>query len=311
MLKRDLKSGLIGATMSAVAVLGIGRYGGHVVGFAAGEARSPGEGPMSVGGPHATGGSSGDGGAALAHAGDDPVEKANENLVEQVSEYRRRLESIAAEKVALEASLKKSEEKLAAAESDGGVGKRRNEWDLTQGEWADLAKKGQVNWRTPCYDRDGWSPSPDALKQLGLSTQDGAAIRDAYERSYQRLWAQIRPICSQELGSPSAELLERIGPDACVHLVYDIEIAIDKNAAMEAHTEVAEIRAGLRPEPAAADKVHPVLKLFLLVSRANAVFEADLAKSFGPDEAHLLAYADDLCHDSKRVGGGVKREPAR
>lgn len=307
MLKRDLTSGLIGAALSAVAVLGIGRYGAHVAAVAAGEAQKPGQGQSAGPGPRSTGASSGNGSAAIDQgSADHPVERANLNLVEQVSEYRRRLEDIAAEKATLEASLKKTQEKLAAAESDGG-GKRRNEWDLTQDEWSDLAKKGQVNWRTPCYDRDGWLPSPDVLAHLGLSAQDGVGIRGAYERSYQRLWAQIRPICSQELGTPSADLLERIGPDACVHLVYDIEMAIDKNAAMEAHTQVAEIRAGLRPEPALGEKVHPVLKLFLLVSRANAAFEADLAKSFGPDEAHLLAYSDDLCHDSKRVAGGVKR----
>ena len=206
----------------------------------------------------------------------------------------------------LEASLKKTEERLAAAQSDGGLGKRRNEWDLTQDEWKDLAKNGQVNWRTPCYDRDGWTPPADTLDKLGLSPRDGATLRDAYDKSYRRLWSQIRPICAQELGT-TGDVLERIGPDACVHLVYDIEIAIDKNAAMEAHTQVAEIRAGLRPEPAPGEKVHPVLKLFLLLSRANSVFESDLTTSFGPDEAHLLAYSDDLCHDSKRVTGGKKR----
>ncbi len=235
-----------------------------------------------------------------------PLEEANENLVEQVREYQRRLDAIAGEKAMLEASLKTTEEKLAAAQSDGGLGKRRNEWDLTQDEWKDLAKNGQVNWRTPCYDRDAWTPSADTLSKLGLSAQDGVTLDDAYDRSYRRLWSQIRPICAQELGA-SGDVLERIGPDACVHLVYDIELAIDKNAAMEAHTEVAEIRAGLRPEPAPGDKVHPVLKLFLLLSKANAVFESDLASSFGPDEAHVLAYSDDLCHDQKRVTGGKKR----
>ena len=235
-----------------------------------------------------------------------PLQQANENLVEQVREYQRRLDTIAAEKATVEASLKKTEEKLAAAQSDGGAGKRRNEWDLTQDDWVELAKKGQVNWRTPCYDRDGWTPSPDTLNKLGLSAQDGPVLRDAYERSYQRLWAQIRPICAQELGS-TGDVLERIGPDACVHLVYDIETAIDKNAAGEAHTQAAEIRAGLRPEPAPGEKVHPILKLFLLLTTANTTFEADLAKSLGPDEAHRLAYSDDLCHDSKRVTGGKKR----
>jgi hypothetical protein len=306
MQRRDLMSGAVGAVISAVAVLGVGSYTGHVVGTASGARQKPEERESAARGALATSSRSGDG--AAREGAEQPLEQANENLVEQLREYRRRLEAIAAEKATLEASLKKTEVKLAAAETDGGLGKRRNEYDPTTEEWADLAKKGQVNWRTPCYDRDKFTPAASVLAQLGLSGQDASVIRDAHEKSYQRLWGQIRPICSQELGSPSNELLERIGPDACVHLVYDIEMAIDKKATMEAHTEVAEIRAGLRPERGPGEKVHPVLRLFLLITKGNAAFEADLARTFGPDEAHRLAYADELCHDSKRVGGGVKRD---
>jgi len=307
MQKRDLWSAAAGAALASGAILGMRGVSSSTA--RTNDVARAGAGESALAGET---GRSGGGGGAGAHAGFDgsltprPLEEANENLVEQVHEYQRRLDAIAGEKAMLEASLKKTEEQLAAAQSEGGVGKRRNEWDLTQDEWKDLAKNGQVNWRTPCYERDAWTPSADTLDKLGLAPQDGATLRDAYDRSYRRLWAQIRPICAQELGT-NGDVLERIGPDACVHLVYDIEIAIDKNAAMEAHTQVAEIRAGLRPEPAPGEKVHPVLKLFLLLSRANAAFESDLAKTFGPDEAHVLAYSDDLCHDQKRVTGGKKR----
>ncbi len=238
--------------------------------------------------------------------GERPLEAANANLVDQISEYRRRLETLADEKARLEASLAKAEEKLAAAQADSGT--RRNEYDPTKDEWADLARKGQVNWRTPCYDKQGWTPSAANLAQLGLSPQDAAVIHDAYERSFQRLWSQIRPVCAQELGiAANAEVLEKIGPDACLHLVYDIEVAANRDAAEEAHTEVAEIRAGLRPEPPPGSKTNPVLTLFLLMTRGNALFESDLAKLLGPDEAHVIAWSDELCHDSKHVGGGKKR----
>src|SRR5262249_25518135 len=130
------------------------------------------------------------------------------------------------------------------------------------------------------------------LNNLGLAPQDGATLKDAYQRSYQRLWSQIRPMCAAALNT-NGEVVDRVGADSCVHLIYDVAKAEDKAGTAEAHTQAAEIRAGLRPEPPPGSKMHPVLKLFLMLTSANGQFESDLSKSLGPEEAHRLAMSDD------------------
>jgi hypothetical protein len=116
------------------------------------------------------------------------------------------------------------------------------------------------------------------------------------------------PICAAAIGT-TTEVVEKIGPDACIHLIYDAVSKDNREAAAEAQTQAAEVRAGLRAEPAPGDKVHRVPKMFLLLTGANKTFEGDLAQSFGPDEAHRLAVGDDLCMSNNRWGGGKKREP--
>jgi hypothetical protein len=162
-----------------------------------------------------------------------------------------------------------------------------------------------VKYRVPCEQKEKWTLSPQKLNELGLAPQDAAVLRDAYERSYQRVWSQLKPLCVQAIGN--ADIVDKIGPSSCPHIIHDVQMAIDDDAAREAHTLAAEIRAGIRPEPGPNEKVHPVTKMFLILSNANKAFELDLAKSFGPEEAHRIAYADNMCVSSSRWGGGKKR----
>jgi ferric-dicitrate binding protein FerR (iron transport regulator) len=314
MEKRDVKSGVIGAALSALAFVAV--YEGKVAvshaserqDLAAGEAAQLGRDGVSKSGTLGEGEKSFDAKLAAASSADEPLAKANENLVSQVGEYRARLEAIAAQKLELEAKLKKTEEKLAGA--DGGMGRTRPEWELDKDDWIELAKKGEVKFRRPCFSAEGWDTKPEKLNSLGLAPQDGATLKSAYERSYQRLWAQIRPMCIAALGS-SGDVIDKIGADSCTHLIYDLAQKADPDAASEAQTEAAEIRAGLRPEPGPNDKIHPVLKLFLLLTGAMGSFEGDLAKSLGPDEAHRVSLADrGLCMQQSRWGGGKIRDAA-
>jgi hypothetical protein len=55
------------------------------------------------------------------------------------------------------------------------------------------------------------------------------------------------------------------------------------------------MRAGIRPLPGPNDPVSPSTKVFLATSGAAKAFEEELAQSFGPEEAHRLLYADELC----------------
>ncbi len=306
--KRDVKSGVIGAALTAVAFVAV--YEGKVAVSHAGERVDLGAGETAqVGGDgvHRSG-TVGDGekafdAKAASAAADVPLTQANDNLVAQVSEYRSRLEAIAAQKIELEQKLKRSEEKLASV--DGGPGRSRADFDLNQEDWAELAKKGEVKYRVPCFRPDGWTFGPEKLHSLGLAPQDGAPLHDAYEASYKRVWSQIRPMCVTALGS--SEAVDKIGPDACIHLVYDVAKKDNGDAAGEAQTQVAEIRAGLRPEPGAGDKTHPLLKMFLMLTNANRAFESDLAKTFGPEEAHRLAFHDEMCQGTSAWGGGKKK----
>jgi hypothetical protein len=308
MQKRDVKAGSIGAALSALAFVAV--YEGRVAVshaqenavLSAGESAKLGDGHVERTGSPA------DAEKVLASAAvdDAPLAKANENLAAQVGEYRKRLELVAAERATLEASLAKAEAKL-AGEKDGAPPRTRNDFDLDKDDWAELAKKGEVKYRAPCLRRDGWTPSPAQIDKLGLAPHDAPVLDEAYKKSYQRVWAQIRPLCQAALGS-TLDVVDKIGPDSCAHLVYDVASSTDGDAAAEAHTQAAEIRAGLRPEPGPNDKVHPVTKMFLALTGAMPAFEADLAKSLGPEEAHRIAFADGMCKSDHRWGSGKKRE---
>lgn len=309
MQKRDLKIGAVGAALGAMAFVGVyeGKvavsHAGESVELRAGESARTGPDGVKATGTLAEGERAfEDQVEAAASASDDPLAKANENLVAQIAEYRKRLEAIAAQKQDLEEKLAATEEKLAAADRGG---RNRSEWDLDQEDWAELAKRGEVKYRVPCGRSQSWTPSPATLNELGLAPDDVAVIRQAMERSHQRTWAQIRPLCLQAVGN--AEVVDKIGLDSCTHIIHELQVAIDEESAREAHTAAAEIRAGIRPEPSPNDKVHPVTKMFLVLSGASQGFEEDLAKTLGPDEAHRIATTDKLCWASSRWGGGKKR----
>jgi ferric-dicitrate binding protein FerR (iron transport regulator) len=311
MQKRDIKSGGVGAALTALAFVAVyeGKvavsHAGERVDLAAGETAQAGVDGVHKSGDLGEGQKTFDAKLAAA-AENNPLAQANENLVLQVAEYRKRLEAIAQQKSELEEKLKKSEEKLAHVDG-GGSARNRSEYDLDKDDWAQLARDGNVKYRVPCMRPDLWSFDNDRLASLGLAPSDGPALRDAYQKSYDRMWSQIRPMCIAELGTPP-DIVDKIGPSTCPHLIYDIESAKNKEATAEAHTQAAEIRAGLRPEPGPNEKVHPVLRMFLLLTSANGSFESDLAKTFGPDQAHQMAFSDSkMCNWNSTWGGGKKR----
>ena len=71
---------------------------------------------------------------------------------------------------------------------------------------------------------------------------------------------------------------------------------------------VSEIHAGLRPAPAAGKDLHPVLGMFLALTSEPALFEAELAQSFGPEDARRLAFNDVLCREQITLAGPGPRE---
>jgi hypothetical protein len=309
MQKRDVKSGVVGAALSALAFVAV--YEGKVAvshasehaDLKAGESAQIGADGVTKNAALEAGQKAFDDKVAQA----EPLSTANENLVAQVGEYKKRIEAIAAQKAALEQKLQTTEQKLAAT-TDGAAPRTRNEYDLDKEDWAQLAKEGGVKYRMPCTRTEMFNFSPDKLAKVGLAPQDGPAIKEAYEKSYQRVWAQIKPLCQQALGGATPETVDKIGLGSCPHLIYDVSLATDGELTKEAHTAAAEIRAGMRPMPGPNEKIHPVTKMFLFLTDANKNFEGDLAKSFGPDEAHRLAFASDMCTGTSHWGGGKKKD---
>lgn len=315
MQKRDLKSGAVGAALSALAFVGV--YEGKVAVSHAGERVELGAGETAQAGASGVH-RSGDLGAgqkefddqraAVAEA--ESVANANENLVAQVSEYRKRLETIAQQKGELEDKLKKSEDKLASLDASAPKGPKKNEFDLSADDWKELAKDGTMKMAIPCRHLNDWHPSADTLAKLGLAPQDESTLRGAFKKSNDRVWSTIRPLCAQMLGSP--EVADKVGEMSCEHVILELSQRKDRETANEVMREVAEVRAGLRPMPGPNDPIGqtPLFKMFVALTSEMGSFESDLAQQFGPDEAHRLAYADDMCMGHSTWGGPGPRQPA-
>jgi ferric-dicitrate binding protein FerR (iron transport regulator) len=315
MNKRDVRSGVIGAALSALAFVAVyeGKvavsHAGERVDVGAGEAAHVGNDGVKKSAGLGEGQKSFDEKVAANAAGDVPLAQANENLVAQVSEYRARLEAIAAQKVELEQTLKNTEQKLASKSADASTTKSRSDFDLGADEWKELAKDGTIKYMMPCKRPGGWVATPDQLQKLALAPHDGPALQDAYAKSNQRLWSTIKPLCGQAIGS--VDVAEKVGMSTCIHLVLDLAQAKEKDVANEAMRQVAEIRAGLRPMPAPNDGMSPVTKMFLALTGEMKSFEGDLAQSLGPDEAHRVAYAEGMCMGQSTFGGPGPRDPEK
>lgn len=304
MQKRDMKSGAIGAALSAVAFVAV--YEGKVAVSHAGQRADLGAGEAAeLGKGGVTKGAAGEGERAFdakvaaAQADLDPTAAANQNLVSQVSEYKKRLESIASQKNDLEKKLATTEKQLEAAREGGAVKPAKHDFDLDADDWKELAKNGTVKARIPCFREEQWEPSPEAMNRLGLAPQDNASIKAAYKHSTDKMWSKIKPLCAQALGS--AEAAEKIGPSTCQFLILDIEEGKNGDAAKDAMKMVGEVRGGVRPAPSPNDKVSPVFNMFMAVTDGIHDFEHHLAQSLGPEEAHRLAYTDKgLCMGSSQ-----------
>jgi hypothetical protein len=314
MQKRDIKSGAVGAALSALAFVAV--YEGKVAVSHAGQRADLAAGESAqIGADGVSKSAAGEGQkefdakVAAAEAQGDPTAAANQNLVSQVSEYRKRLEAIAQQKTELEKKLGATEKQLEAAREAGTVRPAKHDFDLDPDDWKELAKDGTIKARTPCQREKNWQPSPGNLEKLGLAPHDGPTLKSAYTRSNERLWAVIRPLCAEALGS--AEVAEKIGRSTCEHLILDVENKKDVEAVGEAMRQVGEIRAGIRPMPGPNQPMHPVLKMFLATTGELKNFENDLAQSFGPEDAHRIAFSEEICVGHSTWGGHGPREPKK
>jgi hypothetical protein len=283
--------GAVGAVVGAAAFVGV--YEGKVAVSHAGQSVdvAAGQGAQADGrGVHLTGVSPS---AEVAGSEPDPLLAANANLADTVREYRRRLESIDADK-------KKLQQKLAEAEAllgDAGAGQKAfdvsaNKFDLSQDDWKQLAKDGKLPTRVPCWQpKDGHLYSPDSLNKLGLAPQDGPVLQAALKRSDARTWGVIKPLCAKAL--PGANV-DEIGENGCTKI---LEAFSGPNGGLddEVVRQTAEIEAGLRPMPGPNDNVPPLERALLALASESKSLEADLAQTLGPDAAKSVVYGDVGC----------------
>lgn len=217
----------------------------------------------------------------------------------------RRLEDLEREKQDLQAQLAALETELAKQAPP----RARSEWDLDQNDWKELAAEGRVKFRIPCLmpGADSWKgPPPPQLDKLGLSAEDGQTIADAHRRSNERIWAVVRPLCLEAVGSE--EVVNLLGGPGCVQAINKKAKSTDPEAARDAFQLVADVRAGLRPEPK-EKPLHPVFESLMAVTGEMARFEADLAESFGPEEAKRLAWGPG-CMNVLNLMQGPRPAPA-
>ncbi len=298
MQTQDWKAAAIGAAVATALIVSV--YEGKVAVSHANERVSlaPGQSVTATDGTTLAVSSQAPGAGAASE--ESALENANKNLVGSVSELKNRLEMIEGQKKSLEAKLVVAEEKLEVEKRGGDAAPKKSEFDLSQDDLVALAKEGTLKYRAPCTKRD-YRPDAETLQKLSLSPQDGDTIAAAYKKVAQFRELQMRPACQEVLGK--SELSEKMSLDGCMHLVADLLSDTDPKARREAQQHAVDIRAGLKPTPGPNEKVAPLTRMMVASGQQLKIFEDELAKTMGPEEAHRLAFADGLCMGLSTWGG--------
>jgi hypothetical protein len=208
-------------------------------------------------------------------------------VASQLERVRSKLQDVQREKHDLEAQLQILEGELAQHNGDLSGGDPAD-YDLDREDWKELAAKGRIKYRIPCLSSNGgaWQTSQPELDKLGLSAEDGQAIREAHRRSNARVWKTVRPLCVKAVGD--AAVADRLGAEGCISLIEQAAQTNDPLAIANAQRQVAEVQAGIRPPPEAGQTRSPVFDTYLALTSEAQLFEADLAENFGPEEAKRI-----------------------
>ena len=260
MNRRDFGAGLLGA-VAATGVL-VGVYEGKVRVSHADQVVTVGAGETAIADPHGV-------------RRDTPVTATRDDGAHTAAQLRARLAAVEQEKKALEQQL--------AAKHDAAA---KSQYDLSTDDWAKLAERGEFKYQLPCFKNDGYRPTSAQLDKLGLTAADADIIQTAYRHANEQFGKDMTAIC--------AAAGKEFDSGACIGQMFQSIYKEGLDSAHVAFTEVDEIRAGKRPEPPVAQQ-SPQLRMLLLFSTGMKSFEAELVQTFGADQAHKIAYADDLC----------------
>jgi hypothetical protein len=268
--------------MHALAIAAIGAGTGIMIGVVAGSmfrtATPPRPEPVAV--PEADGDD------------DEALLAANANLVSSLQECNRRLSDLGQKRVAAPAPSATATASARRGDRDAR-GERRRE--SAGPDWDRYAKQGVVPYNVPCLRDSPFTPNERQLNRLGLAPQDANVLRDAYQKSNQRVMAQLKPICTKVLGS--AELADKVGSTACMSAIVDSARKENPDKMKEALTRVGEVNGGKRPPPDPSQALDPVEALMLAFTGESKAFEADLATALGPEDAHRIATSRTLCSE--------------
>lgn len=202
----------------------------------------------------------------------------------QLARVREKLAEVQREKKELQAQLRALEKESAAQSEEA----RRYEFDVTPDEWKELAGRGLVKFSVPCFIPPDlpWNMSESELDELGLSPEEGEVLAEAHRRSNARVWAALRPSCARAVNSP--EVADLLGPSGCMTLIEEASEKADLLGPTNARRQVSEVHAGLRPPPKPGEPQHPVYEMYMALTTEAQQFEADLASSFGPEDAKRI-----------------------
>jgi hypothetical protein len=102
------------------------------------------------------------------------------------------------------------------------------------------------------------------------------------------MWQAVGPECAKVVGS--AEVAQRIGNESCGTIIQSTasEAVFDRDRQL-----VADIRAGNKPMPPAS-QIDGLTARFLAMTSAASDLEKDLARDFGPEAAHRIAFGDAM-----------------
>lgn len=223
--------------------------------------------------------------------------QANANLTASLHECDRRLAELG------EAPVTTAPAPVASTAPSAGEGRRerrRERGALSKEDWERLAESGIVPVRVPCIRDTPWSPSDRVVDRLGLGPGDVDTIKAAYDASNKRLTAQIKPLCAQALGSPEAA--DKVGMSQCIDVINSTARKANADGTKASLARVAEVQAGKREAP--KGELPPVEQLAFALTNEAKSFENDLAQKLGPEEAHRLATAPEMCTERKMLRAG-------
>ncbi len=209
-------------------------------------------------------------------------------LARQLDLVRSKLEKIQREKRDLEAQVR-ALEGAHAQPAEGVSAGAPHEFDLDQEDWKELAAEYRIKYRIPCLmpADSPWPISQAELDRLGLSPEDGQLMQDAHRRSNARIWATVRPLCLKAVDD--ARAVDLLGAMECLRVIEQEANKENLTEAVDARRHVGEVHAGMRPPPPPGQEQHPVFEAYMAVTSEAKLFEADLAESFGPEEAKRIA----------------------